>query len=69
MPSICGRALAMKPIDSLAKTIAFSRAASSGISSRLVSKCASEFTIRWLATSPAAAPPTPSATAARRELV
>src|SRR6478752_7930239 len=69
MPANCGRAEAMNPIDSLPQAIAFSSAASSGMSSRLLSSSASESTIRCEATSPAAAPPTPSATAATRGLV
>ena len=46
MPASCGRAQAMKPIDSLPQAIAFSSAASSGMSSRLLSSSASESTIR-----------------------
>ena len=66
MPDICGRLAPTKPIVSLPHAIASRSASSSGPPSRDLSRFCSAWMIQPLATSPAAAPPTPSATAARR---
>src|SRR4051812_42977563 len=58
----------MKPIRALPVATASASASARGRSSRVLSSCASASIAARLATSPAAAPPTPSATAASRGL-
>src|SRR4051794_24729751 len=58
----------MKPIRALPVATASTSASARGRSSRVLSRCASASIATRLAISPAAAPPTPSATAASRGL-
>src|SRR4051794_4938184 len=68
MPAYCGRHSATKAIVSFPARTASGSATSSGASRRHLSRCASALTAVTLATSPAAPPPTPSATATSRGL-
>src|SRR5829696_8798512 len=63
-----GRQVAMNPTHWLPHAMAAASASSRRPRSRHLSRCTSALITALLATSPAAAPPTPSATAARRGL-
>ena len=68
IPAMAGRHPAMKPIVSLPRAMPSASASSTRPCSRHLSTCTSALISVRLATSPAAAPPTPSATAASRGL-